>query len=113
MSALRPELTIENVQKYQKKDFLVFLWGIVGLRRDYTPKEVIERKFDEFIIFKNNYSSRQLEFLEVLKKVFADRKYIELSDLAEPPLSSEHPRDYFQMADLKAIVRKCNEIKMC
>ncbi|RLG15680.1 MAG: restriction endonuclease subunit R [Candidatus Nanohalarchaeota archaeon] len=113
LSALRPELTIENIQKYQKKDFLLFLREIIGLRRDYTPKEVIESKFDEFIIFKNNYSSRQLEFLEVLKKVFADRKYIELSDLAEPPLCSEYPMDYFKMTDLKAIVRKCNEIKMC
>lgn len=113
LSALRPELTVENIQKYQKKDFLVFLRGIIGLRRDYTPKEVIERKFNEFIIFNNNYSSRQLEFLEVLKKVFADRKHIELSDMAEPPLSLEHPRDYFRITDLKAIVRKCNEIKMC
>jgi len=110
---LRPEMTIENIQKYQKKDFLVFLSEIIGLTNTNNPKELIELKFDEFIIRNNNYNSKQLEFLEVLKKVFADRKYIELSDLAELPLSAERPLDYFQMADLKSIVAKCDAIKVC
>ncbi|VVB86031.1 Uncharacterised protein [uncultured archaeon] len=60
-----------------------------------------------------NYNSKQLEFLEVLKKVFADRKYIELSDMAELPLSAERPLDYFQIGELKSIVTKCNAIKVC
>lgn len=112
LSSLRPGLTIENVQKYQKVDFLLFLRDIIGLSHEYDPKELIERKFDEYIIKKTEYNSKQLEFLQVLKKVFANRKHIELPDLANPPLSNEHPSDYFQIEELKAIIKKCNEIKM-
>ncbi len=75
--------------------------------------ELIELKFEEFIIKNNNYSSKQLEFLELLKKVFAARKYIELSDMAKEPLSSERPLDYFQIGELKNIIDKCNAIKVC
>jgi len=113
LAELRPEMTIESIQKYQKKDFVVFLLEIIGLTRNNDPVELIELKFEEFIIKNNNYSSKQLEFLELLKKVFAARKYIELSDLAKPPLSTERPLDYFQMGDLTSIVAKCNEIKVC
>lgn len=113
LAELRPEMTIENIQKYQKKDFVAFLGKMIGLTNESNPRQLIELKFDEFIIRNNNYNSKQLEFLEVLKKVFADRKYIELSDLAELPLSAERPLDYFQMADLKSIVAKCDAIKVC
>jgi len=112
LSSLRPGLTIENIQKYQKIDFLLFLRDIIGLTYEYDPKELIERKFDEYITNNTQYTSKQLEFLRLLKKVFADRKHIEITDLAVPPLSEEHPLDYFQIDDLKMIIKKCNEIKM-
>lgn len=111
LSALRPELTIENIQRYQKKDFLLFLREVIGLTRDYDPKELIEQRFDEFIM-KNHFNSKQIEFLRLLKKVFADRKHIEISDLAKSPLAEEHPLDYFRIDELKVIVKKCNQIKM-
>ncbi len=112
LSSLRPSLIIENVQKYQKVDFLQFLRDIIGLSFEYDPKIMIERRFDEFILEKSHYSSKQLEFLRLLKKVFAERKHIEIIDLANPPLANEHPLDYFQIDDLKIIIKKCNEIKM-
>ncbi len=113
LTELRPEMTIESIQKYMKKDFVVFLREIIGLAQDNNPVELIELKFDEFIIRNSNYSSKQLEFLELLKKVFSARKYLELSDLAKPPLSEEHPSDYFQIGELKSIIDKCNAIKVC
>ncbi|MFH0767710.1 MAG: DEAD/DEAH box helicase family protein, partial [Bacillota bacterium] len=42
LSSLRPGLTIENVQKYQKMDFIAFLRKIIGLTHKYDPKELIE-----------------------------------------------------------------------
>lgn len=113
LAELRPEMTIESIQKYQKKDFVVFLREIMGMAQANNPVVLIELKFEEFIIKNNNYSSKQLEFLELLKKVFAARKYIELSDLGKEPLSAEHPLDYFHMDDLRSIVAKCNEIIVC
>jgi type I restriction enzyme R subunit len=112
LSSLRPELTIENVQKYQEMDFLSFLRKIIGLTHKYDPKELIEYEFDRYIVNTTKYNSKQLEFLLVLKKVFANRKRIELSDFAKPPLANEHPLDSFQIEDLKLIVEKCNRIKM-
>ncbi|MDW7727726.1 MAG: type I restriction-modification enzyme R subunit C-terminal domain-containing protein [Candidatus Methanoperedens sp.] len=81
--------------------------------RNNNPKELVELKFDEFIIGNNDYNSKQMEFLRLLRKVFAERKYIELSDFAKLPLSEERPSDYFQLGELRAIVAKCNEIKVC
>lgn len=83
------------------------------MSRSDDPKELIEKRFNQFIIEKNQYNSRQLEFLVLLKKVFADRKHIELKDMAEPPLSDEHPLDIFEIGELKRIVDCCNRIKMC
>jgi type I restriction enzyme R subunit len=112
LSALRPGFTVENVQKYQNLDFLIFLHKIMGLTEKYDPKELIEYEFDRHINESQTYNSKQLSFLFVLKKVFADRKTIKLSDFANPPLSNEHPLDYFKIEDLKIIIEKCNQIKM-
>jgi type I restriction enzyme R subunit len=113
LTALRPELTIENVQKYQKKDFIVFLREMIGLTDGSDPKELIEQRFDAFIIVNSRYNSRQLEFLLLLKKVFSERKRIEIPDLAKSPLAEEHPLDYFTRDQLTMIVEQCNEIKIC
>jgi len=111
--ALRPEMTIENIQKYRNTDFIVFLKDIIGLEQNSDPKRLIENKFDDFIINKGDYTSRQLDFLLLLRKVFADRKYVELSDFAKMPLADGHPLDYFQISALESIVAQCNEIKVC
>jgi type I restriction enzyme R subunit len=112
LSALKPGLTVENVQKYQNIDFLSFLHKIMGLTEKHDPKELIEYEFDQYVLARTEYNSKQLAFLLVLKKVFANRKRIELLDLANPPLSNEHPLDYFRIEELKLVIEKCNKIKM-
>jgi len=113
LSALRPEITIDNVQRIQKIDFLLFLRKILGLKQEYDPQVMIEREFDAHIIAKNHqYNSEQIKFLLVLKKVFARTKHIELKDFTVPPLSNERPLDKFQTSELQKIVVKCNKIKM-
>ena len=112
LSKLRPEITIENIQKIRNKDFVVFLREIIGITHEYDPKVLIERRFDEYIIESNVYNSRQLEFLNLLKKVFAERKHIQIPDLGIQPLADEHPLDYFNYDELENIVDLCNEIKI-
>jgi len=111
LSALRPELTIESIQRYQKRDFLLFLREIIGLTYEYDPKELIEQRFDKFIMT-NHFNSKQIEFLRLMKKVFADRKHIDIADLAKHPFDEEQPLEYFKIEELKLIVNKCNRIKM-
>jgi len=50
--------------------------------------------------------------LQILKKVFARTKHIELKDFTVPPLSNERPLDKFQASELQKIVLECNKIKM-
>jgi len=110
---LRPEITIENVQRFQKIDFLLFLRKIIGLKQEYDPQVLIEREFDNHILDKNqNYNSEQIKFLQVLKKVFSRTKHLELKDFTVPPLSNERPLDKFQTSELQKIVVECNKIKM-
>lgn len=112
LSSLKPGFTIDNIQKYQNTDFLTFLHRIMGLSEKYDPKELIEYEFDRYIIKGSAFNSKQLEFLLVLKKVFANRKRIALADLAKPPLSNEHPLDFFKIEELKLVIEKCHQIKM-
>ncbi|MCK4614426.1 MAG: hypothetical protein KAU14_06455, partial [Thermoplasmata archaeon] len=76
------------------------------------PKAHIEKRFNEYIIANRDYNVRQLEFLTLLKKVFSERKWIELPDFAKDPLREEHPLDYFEFGELENIVKRCNEIKI-
>jgi len=113
LRALRPEITIDNVQRIQKIDFLVFIRNILGLKQEYDPQVLIEREFDKHILEKNHhYTSEQIKFLQILKKVFARTKHIELKDFTVPPLSNERPLDKFQASELQKIVLECNKIKM-
>jgi type I restriction enzyme R subunit len=108
LQKLNPYISIENIQKIERIDFLVFLHKIIGLTNEYDPKELIKREFDKYMADKN-YTSKQLEFLSLLKKVFAERKHIELKDFAKHPLNQERP---FEVDELKELVVVCNKIKM-
>lgn len=113
LKVIKPEFTIDNIEKIQKTDFILFLRKILGLSQDYDPQEMIEKEFDKHIIEKNpNYNSEQLKFLELLKKNFARIKHIELKDFTEKPLSNERPLDKFPTSELQKIVVECNKIKM-
>ena len=113
LSSLKPEITIEQIQKQQKIDFLQFLRDIIHIKREDNPRSMIEKRFDDFIIENVHYTSRQLEFLMLLKMVFAERKHIEMKDLGGPPFEEENPLDLFSYEELEGIVNKCNSIRMC
>ena len=113
LGKIRPEITIDNVQRIQKIDFILFLRKILGLSQEYDPQEMIEREFDKHIIESNkDYNSAQIEFLQLLKKIFARTKHVELKDFTEPPLSNERPLDKFPASELEKIVNKCSKIRM-
>jgi len=110
---LNPSYTIESIQTNLHKDFLKFLHEMIGLTHEYDPKEIIEREFDKYVIDHINYNSKQIEFLQMLKKVFANRKYIELKDFAKEPFKDENPVELFNGVDeLKSIVARVQAIVM-
>ncbi len=108
---IKPEISIPNIQQSYGEDFMTFLHETVGLSKTYDPKELIERQFDDYIIKNSHYNSGQLEFLRLLKKVFAEQKHLDLEDFGRSPLADQRPLDLFQMDELKLIVKNCNRIK--
>jgi len=113
LSKINPNITIDNVQRIQNTDFMIFLRKILGMTHDYDPQEMIEREFDKHVIESNkNYNSAQIEFLQLLKKILARTKRVELKDFAEPPLSNERPLDKFQVLELEEIVKICAKIRI-
>ncbi len=108
---IKPEISIPNIQQSYGEDFMLFLHEALGLTKTYDPKELIERQFDDYILKNSHYNSKQLEFLNLLKKVFVEQKRLELSDLGRSPLSDKRPSELFEMEQLKLIIKKCNRIK--
>lgn len=117
LSALRPEITIHTIQRNRGTDFIIFLREIIGLTREEDPRTLIEKRFDKLIFEEyplNNhitFNSKQLDYLIMLKKVFAERKHVELKDLTEEPLGEG--KFLFETDDLINIINTCNTIKMC
>lgn len=111
---LNPNYNIYYVQKKMQKDFLVFIREIVGIANNKAlpdPQIAIKKQFDDYIIASGNYSAKQIEYLQILKEVFAQRKRIDLPDFAEDPLKGAYPK-LFDFTALQNIVYKCKTIKM-
>jgi type I restriction enzyme R subunit len=112
LKTLNPALTIGAIQEYQKKDFIEFLLDVMDISHKENPRELIEKRFEEQIIKNHNYNARQIEFLILLKKVFAYKKHLELTDLTKMPLSEKRPLDNFSVDELKIIVKQANKMKL-
>ncbi len=108
---IKPEISIPNIQQSYGEDFMLFLHEAIGLSKTYDPKELIERQFDNYILKNSHYNSKQLEFLNLLKKVFVEQKQISIEDFGKSPLADERPLDLFEEKQLKIIVKNCNRIK--
>jgi type I restriction enzyme R subunit len=108
---IKPEINIPNIQQSYGEDFMLFLHETIGLSKTYDPKVLVERQFDEYVLKSDHYNSKQLEFLNLIKKVFAEQKHISIEDLGKSPLAEERPLDLFEEEQLKAIVKNCNKIK--
>ncbi|MDR2623248.1 MAG: hypothetical protein LBC39_01560 [Methanobrevibacter sp.] len=110
LSSLNPEITINKIQK--ETDFIIFLRKIFKITREKDPKKLIEERFTEHIIKNHNYNERQIEFLNTLKKVFAERKRIAIEDVFDDPFNPSN-RSQFDNDELINIIKECNNIKMC
>ena len=109
MKKLGYGFTIELIQAIQGKDFISFLYDVIGISHEKDPKVEMEKAFDNFIIKNSHYSGKQLEFLRLLKKVFIERKSIDLKDFAKEPFKDEV--HLFEFPQLVEIVDKVNELR--
>ncbi|MBT4823821.1 DEAD/DEAH box helicase family protein [Candidatus Woesearchaeota archaeon] len=104
---INPALTIDNIRR-TKKDFIDFIFEMVGLTHKVDSKQLIKEKFDKFMV--GNYENqKQQDFLLIVRDFFAERKNIKLIDFTEEPL--DQAWDLFEEEQIEAIVEKCQKIK--
>lgn len=111
---LNPNYNIYYVQKKMQKDFMQFIREMIGISDNKElpdPQLAIKEQFDKCVIKSGKYNAKQIEYLQMLKEVFSQRKRIDLPDFAEDPLKGAYPR-LFDLIALQDIVYKCKNIKM-
>ncbi|HCE43648.1 MAG TPA: restriction endonuclease subunit R [Lentisphaeria bacterium] len=83
---------LKNVYKNRKAKFIQFIRHILGLERLESFPETVARAFEQFIHGHTTLSSRQLEFLNLLKNVILEKETVQKQDLIESPFTVLHPK---------------------
>jgi len=116
LHAEHPHIT-ENLlrQAYQnrKAHFIQFILHILGIETLKSFPETVSEAFDQFIRQHTNLSSRQLEFLNLLKGVIIEREKVEKKDLINAPFTVIHPqgiRGVFSPAEINEILQLTKQL---
>lgn len=111
-----PHITIgllQRVYQNRKAKFLQFIKHILGLEALETFTTSVANAFDAFIKEHNYLNSRQLQFLEILKKYILEKGNIEKKNLIESPFTMIHPegiRGVFSPTEITEILQLTNRI---
>ena len=111
-----PHITIgllQRVYQNRKAKFLQFIKHILGLEVLETFNESVANAFDAFITEHSNLSSRQLQFLDILKKYILEKGNLEKKNLIESPFTMIHPegiRGVFSPKEINEILQLTNKI---
>lgn len=111
-----PHITIgllQRVYQNRKAKFLQFIKHILGLEELETFTESVASAFDNFITEHSYLSSRQLQFLDILKKYILEKGNLEKKNLIESPFTMIHPegiRGVFSPKEINEILQLTNKI---
>jgi type I restriction enzyme R subunit len=111
-----PHITIgllRRVYQNKKAKFLQFIKHILGLEVLETFTDSVANAFDVFITEHNDLSSRQLQFLDILKKYILEKGNLEKKNLIESPFTMIHPegiRGVFSPKEINEILELTNKI---
>ncbi len=111
LHAEHPHITedlLRQVYNIRKARFIQFIRHILGIEILKSFPETVSEAFDQFIQQHNNLSSRQLEFLNLLKGFIIEREKVEKKDLINAPFTVIHPqgiRGVFSPAEINEILQ--------
>ena len=111
LHAEHPHITedlLRQVYRNRKAHFVQFIRHIVGIETLMSFPETVGEAFDQFIRQHSNLSSRQLEFLNLLKGFIIEREKVEKKDLINAPFTVIHPqgiRGVFSPAEINEILQ--------
>lgn len=111
LHAEHPHITedlLRQVYKNRKAHFIQFIRHILGIEILKSFPETVGEAFDQFIGQHRNLSSRQLEFLNLLKGFIIEREKVEKRDLINAPFTVIHPqgiRGIFSPVEINEILQ--------
>lgn len=116
LHAEHPHITEELlrlVYNNRKAHFIQFIRHILGIEVLKSFPETVGEAFDQFIRQHSNLSSRQLEFLNLLKGFIIEREKVEKRDLINAPFTVIHPqwiRGVFGPAEINEILKMTEQL---
>ena len=111
LHAEHPHITedlLRQVYKNRKARFIQFIRHILGIEILKSFPDTVAEAFDQFIQQHTTLSSRQLEFLNLLKNFIVEREKVEKRDLINAPFTVIHPqgiRGVFSPAEINEILQ--------
>ena len=86
------ESLLRKVYKHQKVKFIQFIKHILGIEILESFDEQVSKAVQQFIVEHTHLSTRQIEFLNLLKNYIIERGNIEKRDLIQAPFTIIHPK---------------------
>ncbi|AYH50154.1 restriction endonuclease subunit R [Dickeya fangzhongdai] len=102
------EALLRQVYKNRKARFIQFIRHILGIDVLQSFPDEVTAAFDQFIRAHTTLSSRQLEFLDLLKNFIIEREQVEKKDLVNAPFTVIHPqgiRGVFSPVEINEILQ--------
>ncbi len=111
-----PHITIDLLRKvynHRKAALVQFIKHILGIEPLETFPATVSKSFDEFIAKHSYLSSRQLQFLDLLKNYVIEKGEITRRNLIESPFTMLHPegiRGIFNPNEIDEILRLTEKV---
>jgi len=102
------EQLLQQVYNNRKAQFIQFIRHILGIELLKSFPDQVSAAFEQFIRAHNTLTSRQLEFLALLKNFMIEREKVEKKDLINTPFTVIHPqgiRGVFTPAEINEILQ--------
>ncbi len=111
-----PHITIDllrRVYNHRKAVFVQFIKHILGIELLQSFPETVSKGFDEFIAAHSYLTSRQLQFLDLLRTFIIEKGELSRKNLIEAPFTSLHPegiRGIFNPNEIEEILKFTNKV---
>jgi type I restriction enzyme R subunit len=111
-----PHITIDllrRVYNHRKALFVQFIKHILGIELLESFPETVSKGFEDFIAAHSYLSSRQLQFLELLRQFIIDKGELTRRNLIESPFTRIHPegiRGVFNPKEIDEILVLANKL---
>jgi len=111
-----PHITIDLLRKvynHRKAALVQFIKHILGIEQLETFAETVTKAFDHFIAKHSYLTSRQLQFLDLLKNFVLEKGDVSKRNLIESPFTMLHPegiRGIFNTKEIDEIIELTNKV---